>query len=446
MENFENLRQLLDEKKYTSLMHELDKLYPADAAEFLSRLPLSQQPAVFRMLKKDTAAEIFAELDNDDKERIIAALTDSELNQITEELFTDDVVDMLEELPANVVKRVLQNVSPETRATINRFLAYPEGSAGSIMTSEYATLKGEMTVNEAIAHIRKTGYDKETIYTLYVIDNGRKLIGMLELSDLLFGDPEEKIKNLMDPDPASVLTTDDRETAAMLIAKYDLLALPVVDSEGRLVGIVTVDDALDVLENEATEDIAKMAAVTPADKPYLKTGAISIFKKRIPWLLLLMVSAIFTGRIIMHYENALGLYAILTAFIPMLMDTGGNAGSQASVTIIRSISLGEVEFKNLFPVVWKEIRVSLLCGLVLSAAAFTKALLVDRVPVNIALIVSLTILLVVITSKLVGAVLPLLAKLVRLDPAVMASPLITTIVDALALLIYFGIASAMLGI
>ncbi len=446
MENFENLRQLLDEKKYTSLMHELDKLYPADAAEFLSRLPLSQQPAVFRMLKKDTAAEIFAELDNDDKERIIAALTDSELNQITEELFTDDVVDMLEELPANVVKRVLQNVSPETRATINRFLAYPEGSAGSIMTSEYATLKGEMTVNEAIAHIRKTGYDKETIYTLYVIDNGRKLIGTLELSDLLFGDPEEKIKNLMDPDPASVLTTDDRETAAMLIAKYDLLALPVVDSEGRLVGIVTVDDALDVLENEATEDIAKMAAVTPADKPYLKTGAISIFKKRIPWLLLLMVSAIFTGRIIMHYENALGLYAILTAFIPMLMDTGGNAGSQASVTIIRSISLGEVEFKNLFPVVWKEIRVSLLCGLVLSAAAFTKALLVDRVPVNIALIVSLTILLVVITSKLVGAVLPLLAKLVRLDPAVMASPLITTIVDALALLIYFGIASAMLGI
>jgi magnesium transporter len=446
MKNFDNLRELLDEKKYANLMQELDKLYPADAAEFLSSLPLSQQPAVFRMLKKDTAAEIFAELDNDDKERIIAALTDSELNQITEELFTDDVVDMLEELPANVVKRVLQNISPETRATINRFLAYPEGSAGSVMTSEYATLKGEMTVNEATAHIRQTGYDKETVYTLYVIDSGRKLIGTLELSDLLFGDPEEKIKNLMDPDPASVLTTDDRETAAMLIAKYDLLALPVVDSEGRLVGIVTVDDAMDVLENEATEDISKMAAVTPADKPYLKTGAISIFKKRIPWLLLLMVSATFTGKIIMHYENALGLYVILTAFIPMLMNTGGNAGSQASVTIIRSISLGEVEFKNLLPVVWKEIRVSLLCGLVLSAAAFIKTLLVDRVPVNMALIVSLTILLVVITSKLVGAVLPLSAKLVGLDPAVMASPLITTIVDALALLIYFGIASAMLGI
>ncbi len=445
MENFETLRQLLDEKKYTAFMRELDKLYPRDAAEFLAGLPLPQQPAVFRMLKKDTAAEIFAELDNDNKERIISALTDSELTQITEELFTDDVVDMLEELPANVVKRVLQSVSPETRATINRFLAYPEDSAGSIMTSEYATLRGDMTVNEAIAHIRKTGYDKETVYTLYVVDGGRKLIGTLELSDLLFGDPDVGISTLIDPNPASVVTTDDRETAAMLIAKYDLLALPVVDSEGRLVGIVTVDDAMDVLENEATEDISKMAAVTPADKPYLKAGVFSIFKKRIPWLLLLMVSATFTGRIILHYENALGMYVILAAFIPMLMDTGGNAGSQASVTVIRSISLGEIEFKNLIPVVWKEIRVSLLCGATLSAAAFIKALFIDRAPVNIALIVCLTILLVVITSKLVGAVLPLLAKLIRLDPAVMASPLITTIVDTLALLIYFGIASAMLG-
>ena len=312
-------------------------------------------------------AEIFAELDNDNKERIISALTDSELTQITEELFTDDVVDMLEELPANVVKRVLQRLARDPGDN-QQIPIYPEDSAGSIMTSEYATLRGDMTVNEAIAHIRKTGYDKETVYTLYVVDGGRKLIGTLELSDLLFGDPDVGISTLIDPNPASVLTTDDRESAAMLIAKDDLLALPVVDSEGRLVGIVTVDDAMDVLENEATEDISKMAAVTPADTPYLKAGVFSIFTKRIPWLLLLMVSATCTGRIILHYENALGMYVILAAFIPMLMDTGGNAGSQASVTVIRSISLGEIEFKNLIPVVWKETGF-LLCGATLSAAA-----------------------------------------------------------------------------
>lgn len=446
MADFDLLTSLLGEKKYPEFIKELDRLYPADAADFLSSLSDESFPAVFRMLKKDTAAEIFAEFDSDDRQKLIGALTDSELSQITGELFTDDVVDMLEELPANVVNRIMKSATPADRALINRFLSYPEDSAGSIMTSEYAELRSEMTITEAIAHIRKTGYDKETVYTLYVTDSKRSLIGTIELSDLLFGAPDSRIIDSTDTDTAFVVTTDDRETAAQTIAKYDLLALPVVDSEHRLVGIVTVDDAMDVIEAEATEDIEKMAAVTPSDKPYLKTGVLTIFKKRIPWLLLLMVSAAFTGGIIGHYEAALGTYVVLTAFIPMLMDTGGNAGGQASVTVIRGLSLGEIAPRDILRVLWKEFRVSLLCGVTLSIAAFIKALLIDRVSVSVAAVVALTLLLAVISAKLIGCLMPVVAKLLRLDPAVMASPFITTIVDALSLIIYFRMATIFLDL
>lgn len=445
-ELFDVLTNLIDEKKYTEFKEEIYRLYPADAAAFLNSLPDERVPAFFRLLGKDMGAEVFAELDGDAQEKLIKAMTDSELGQITSELYTDDVVDILEELPAGIVSRIMRQVSPEDRATINRYLAYPEDSAGSIMTSEYATLRTDMTVGEATDHIRKTGYDKETVYTLFVTDSERHLIGTIELSDLLFGALDSKIINVTDKDTAFVLTTDDREYVAEVIAKYDLLSLPVVDSEQRLVGIVTVDDAVDVIKEEATEDIVKMAAVTPTDKPYLKTDVLSIFRRRIPWLLLLMISATFTGGIITHYEAALGAYVVLTSFIPMLMDTGGNAGGQASVTIIRGISLGEIMPRDIWRILWKEFRVAILCGITLALAAFAKAMLIDRVEMTVAIVVALTLFMAVITAKLVGSTLPILAKLLRLDPAVMASPFITTIVDAVSLMIYFRIATVFLDI
>ena len=444
MKNFDTLSTLLAEKKYPDFIHELDRLYPSDAADFLDSLPPEELPVVFRLLKKDTASEIFAELDSESQKRLISALTDRELGQLCGDLYTDDVVDMLEELPAGVVSRIMKNVSPDDRSVINRFLAYPDGSAGSIMTSEYATLHSDMTISDAIHHIRKTGYDKETVYTLFVTDGQRHLVGTLELSDLLFGEPQSKISDVTDTDAASVLTTDDREYVADVIARYDLLSVPVVDSEGRLVGIVTVDDAVDVMREEATEDIEKMAAITPTDRPYIKTGVLEIFKNRIPWLLLLMISATFTGAIISHYEAALGAYVVLTSFIPMLMDTGGNAGGQASVTVIRGMSLGEIAPRDALRILWKEFRVSLLCGVTLAIVAVAKVMLIDRAGPTVAAVVSLTLFLSVITAKAVGSLLPLLAKKLKLDPAVMASPFITTIVDALSLMIYFRIATLFL--
>lgn len=447
MRDYTHLSSLLDAKKYPEFIHELDRLYPTDAADFLETLPPDELPVVFRLLKKDTAAEIFAELEYDPQTRLISTLSDRELGQLCGELYTDDVVDLLEELPAGVVSRILKNVPPEDRSLINRFLAYPEGSAGSVMTSEYVTLNAGMTVTEAVHHIRKTGYDKETVYSLFVTDNQRRLVGTLELRDLLFGDPDTPVSTISDANAAFVLTTDSRGHVADVIAKYDLLSVPVVDSERRLVGIVTVDDALDVVREEAAEDIEKMAAITPTDRPYSRTGVGEIFRKRIPWLLLLMISATFTGAIISHYEEALGAYVVLTSFIPMLMDTGGNAGGQASVTVIRGLSLGEiVPRRDALSILLKEVRVALLCGSVLAIVAAAKVLLVDRAGTVVAAVVALTLFFSVLTAKSVGSMLPLLARRLGLDPAVMASPFITTIVDAVSLMIYFRIATALLGI
>ena len=447
MRDYTHLSSLLDAKKYPEFIHELDRLYPTDAADFLETLPPDELPVVFRLLKKDTAAEIFAELEYDPQTRLISTLSDRELGQLCGELYTDDVVDLLEELPAGVVSRILKNVPPEDRSLINRFLAYPEGSAGRGVTSEYVTLNAGMTVTEAVHHIRKTGYDKETVYSLFVTDNQRRLVGTLELRDLLFGDPDTPVSTISDANAAFVLTTDSRGHVADVIAKYDLLSVPVVDSERRLVGIVTVDDALDVVREEAAEDIEKMAAITPTDRPYSRTGVGEIFRKRIPWLLLLMISATFTGAIISHYEEALGAYVVLTSFIPMLMDTGGNAGGQASVTVIRGLSLGEiVPRRDALSILLKEVRVALLCGSVLAIVAAAKVLLVDRAGTVVAAVVALTLFFSVLTAKSVGSMLPLLARRLGLDPAVMASPFITTIVDAVSLMIYFRIATALLGI
>lgn len=444
--DFENLNKLLDEHKYADFIKEIDEMNAVDSAEYLTVVDPENLLKVFRMLKKDTAAEIFAELDSDVQKKIIDSISDSEISKIIDQLYIDDTVDMLEELPANVVNRVLRNTQGKTRAEINRFLKYPEDSAGSVMTSEFISIHSTMTVNDAIKYIRRTGSRKETVYVVYVTDRSRILLGTVELRDLMFAGDDDVIENIMDTSIVSALTTDDKETAASLISKYDLLALPVVDSENRLVGIVTVDDALDVIEEEATEDIEIMAAIVPTDKPYLKTGIFETWKKRIPWLLLLMVSATFTGGIINHYESALGQMVILTSFIPMIMDTGGNAGGQSSATIIRGLSLGEIKMGNILRVLWKEFRVSLLCGLTLGAAAFVKALLIDRATPMIGLVVALTLACSVIFAKLVGSSLPILAKRIGFDPAVMASPFITTIVDAIALLVYFRIASAILGL
>ncbi len=440
------LLNLLDERRFVELIREIDQLNAVDAAEFLSQVDSRQLPMVFRMLKKDTAADIFTELDSDAKEEIIQSLSDKEITKMMNELFVDDAVDMLEELPANMVSRVLKNTSPELRGEINRLLKYPHDSVGSIMTSEWVSIHSHWTVERSVSYIRQTGIDKETVYVIYVTDPRKVLCGIVELKDLLFAEPTDLISEIMDTSLICVLTTDDKETAASLISKYDLLALPVTDSENRLVGIITVDDAVDVIHEEATEDIEMMAAITPTDKPYLKTGVFATWRKRIPWLLLLMISATFTGTIISYYESALGHLVILTAFIPMLMDTGGNAGGQASVTVIRGLSLGELKMGNILRILWKEFRVSLLCGLTLSTVVFAKAMLWDQTSLSIAAVISATVFITVVVAKLVGCSLPILAKRVGFDPAVMASPFITTIVDAVALLIYFSIASVVLGL
>ena len=458
--DYDKLLLLFENRQYTTLMNELDELTPIDAAEFLSNLPIEKLPLMFRMLKKDLAADIFAELDVDLQEKLIEKMTDREISDMLEELYTDDAVDMLEEMPASVVHRILKSVNSQTRAEINRFLSYPDGSAGSIMTSEFLDLKKEMTCTEAAQRIRKIGLDKETVYVAYVIDKKRVLEGVVPLKSLLFANPDDKIEDIMNPNVLYAYTHDDRETVANMISRYDILALPITDKEQRLVGIVTVDDALDVLEDEATEDIEKMAAILPTDKPYMKTGIWETWKKRVPWLLLLMLTATFTSTIITHYESAIGTYAILTAFVPMLMNTGGNAGSQSSVTIVRGLSLGEIEMRDVLRVLIKEISVSVLCGITLAAATFLKVMALDfrfqassvlesgmiQNNLQIAAVISITVFFGIVIAKIVGALLPILTKRIGLDPAVMASPFITTIVDTVTLIIYFSVATVILHI
>ena len=444
--SFENLSELLYERKYVAFRNEIDEINAIDAAEYLASLDIELLPKVFRLLRKSTAAEIFPELDSELQEAIISSITDSEITKLVEELFIDDTVDILEELPASVVSRILSAAKPNTRAELNRFLNYPQNSAGSVMTSEFISVHSNMTVAEAIERIRKTGKNKETIYVVYVTNNSRVLKGFIELRDLIFSDREELIEEVMESAIISATTLDDRELAASLISKYDLLALPIVDTENRLVGIVTVDDALDVIEEAATEDIEIMAAISPTDKPYLKTGVFETWRKRIPWLIFLLISSMITGGIITYYEDALGAMVVLTAFIPTLMGTGGNAGGQASVTIIRGLSLDEIRMGHIFKILWKEFRISLLCGITLSVVIFGKAMLIDRTSFAVALVVAISLFLTVVIAKLVGCALPILAKRIGFDPAVMASPFITTIVDAVSLLIYFQIASYALGI
>ena len=443
---YEHILELLENKKYLELKTALSDMNEADIAVVLEKLPVEKVPLLYRILPKELAADVFVNMESDTQEFLIRAFSDTELREVLDELYVDDAVDIIEEMPATVVKRILRHTDPEVRKSINEILQYPEDSAGSWMTIEYVDLKKQMTVDDAFTRIRRTGVDKETIYICYVTDENRKLLGIVSVKDLLLADKSEMISEIMDTNIISVGTLEDAEVVTEKFQKYDLLALPVVDRENRLVGIITFDDAMDALQDENTEDIEKMAAITPTDKPYLKTTVFETFKTRIPWLLLLMISATFTGKIISHFEAALQTYVVLTAFIPMLMDTGGNCGGQASVTIIRGLSLGDIEFRDIFKVIWKEIRVAFFCGVTLAAANFIKLLLVDRVSIKVACVVCLTMLLTVILAKLIGCTLPIFAKMLHLDPAVMASPFITTIVDALSLLIYFGVAGMILKI
>ena len=442
----EKILELLEAKKYSEIGALLKDMNPADAAVMLEELPEQKMPIVFRLLSKELAADTFAYMDGDAQEILVRGFSDKELDEVMEQLFLDDTVDMLEEMPANVVKRVLRHVDADTRKMINQVLNYPKDSAGSIMTMEYVDLKRSMTVEQAFERIRATGGEKETIYTCYVTDSRRKLEGIVTVKDLLLSPKSEVIRNIMETNVKFVSTHTDQELVARELSKYDFLAIPVVDAEERLVGIVTVDDALDVIQEEATEDIEKMAAITPTDRPYMKTSVFETWKKRIPWLLFLMISATFTSGIISSFEDALAASVILTSFIPMLMDTGGNAGSQSSTTVIRGLSLGEIRYGDVLKIVTKESFVSLMCGATLAVANFAKLMLIDRVSLLVAAVVCLTLVVVVLVSNIVGCTLPVLAKRVGFDPAVMASPLITTIVDAVALIIYFNIAKLLLGI
>ncbi len=449
-EIFEILNTLLAEKKYAAFMRQLDELNDIDAAEYLTSLPDEQMISAFRMLKKDTAADIFSFMDFEMQETIIGRMSDVEIAMIIEDLFVDDAVDILEELPAIMVKKILKVSRPETRNLINKFLSYPDGSAGSVMTAEFIDLHKEMTVSQAIESIRRKGIDKETIYVAYVTNASRVLEGIVSLKDLIFADPDALINDIMETDILCARTLESQEEVVAMIQKYDMLALPIVDKENRLVGIVTVDDALDVIEEEATEDMEMMAAITPTDKPYLRASVFEIWKTRIPWLLLLMLSATFTGQIIASFESKLAAIPVLIAFIPMLMGTGGNSGGQSSVTVIRGLAIGEIENGDILKIIWKETRVALLCGVVLAVCNFAKIILVDNlifnndVSIEANIVVSLTLVITVLVAKIVGCALPVAAKRIGLDPAVMASPFITTIVDAVSLLIYFAIASVVL--
>ena len=444
--SMEEIQELIQNKQYTRLRQELAELNEADIAAALEELTKEEIIKVFRILPKTIAADVFAYLSIETEQTIITSLTDREAANIINNLMADDATDLMEEMPAGVVKKLLANASSETRRDINHLLRYPEDSAGSVMTVEFVDLKVNLTVQQAIERIRTTGIDKETINVCYVLDSERHLIGTVSLRYLLLRKADEIIGDFMNDNIISVNTLTDQEEVAQLISKYDFTAMPVVDNENRLVGIITIDDVVDIMQEEATEDIEKMAAILPTDKPYMKTGVLETYKKRIPWLLLLMISATVTGKIITHYENALGTYIVLTSFIPMLMDTGGNAGGQASVTIIRGLSLNEIEFKDMIRVILKELRVALICGVTLAAANFVKIMLIDHVTVMVALVVCLSLLLAVILAKLVGCTLPMFAQKIGFDPAVMASPFITTIVDALSLALYFNIATNLLNI
>lgn len=445
-ELFEVLKDYLDQKQYVKLREWLRDLNVADIAAMMEELDEELQLKTFRILPKDMAADIFSYLPIEVEQQIITSISDREAGKIIDNLMADDATDLLEEMPASIVKRLLANASQETRRDINHLLRYPEDSAGSMMTVEFMDLKEGQTVEQAINRIKKAAVDSETINICYVLDYQRKLKGTVALRYLLLKDPDEKIGDIMHENVISLHTLMDQEEVARQFQKYDFTAMPVVDNEERLVGIITVDDVVDILQEEATEDMEKMAAIVPSDKPYLKTTVFETWKKRIPWLLLLMISATFTGKIIASFEDALSVYVVLTTFIPMLMDTGGNAGGQTSVTVIRGLSLNEIEFGDFFKVVWKEIRVALLCGITLAVANFVKLMIIDRVTMQVAAVVCLTLVVAVLIAKLVGSMLPMLAKKVGFDPAVMASPFITTIVDALSLLIYFRIASFLLGI
>lgn len=444
----ETIKVLLEEKKYNTLKDILVTLKPYDIAAIFEELQDEKTPVLFRILPKELAAETFVEMDEDTQEFLIHGFSDNELKEVLDELFIDDAVDIIEEMPANVVKRILKQADKDTRNTINQLLRYPEDSAGSIMTTEFILLRPDMTAEQSIKRIRRTGVDKETIYICYVTDENNKLIGITSVKDLLLSEDDILVADLMEENVISVNTLDDQEKVAQMFSNYNFLALPVVDTENRLVGIVTIDDAIDVIQEEATEDIEKMAAVMPSDKPYMKTSVFGIYQKRIPWLLVLMLSATFTSAIITHFEGALSGAIVLSAFIPMITGTGGNAGSQASVSVIRALSLGEVSFSNAIKVLWKEVRVSILCGITLAAANFAKLMIFDLRGVDnglfIALVVSLTLVGTIIMAKLIGSFLPMLASKFKLDPAVMASPLITTVCDALSLLIYFAIATVIL--
>ena len=447
------LIKMLEDKKYATLREILITMNPSDIAGIFSGLEEKQIPLLFRLLPKELAAETFVEMESEAQELLIRGFSDNELKEIIDELYADDAADLVEEMPANVVKRILRQADPEMRNTINQLLRYDEDTAGSIMTTEYVTLRPNMTVEEAILRIRRQGVDKETIYTCYVTQ-GRVLIGLVTVKDLLLcSDDEMLIQDIMLTNLISVTTSTDREEAARMLSKYNFLALPVVDKENRMVGIVTFDDAMDVMEEAATEDMELMSGITPSEKTYLRSSAFELFRNRVPWLMLLMVSATFTGLIITAFEGALAAQVALTAFIPMLMGTGGNSGSQSSVTVIRALSLDELQLRDIGRVLWKELRTSILCGVALAVVCFVKIWLVDGlmmgnedITVAINAVVCLTLAVTVVIAKLVGCVLPLAAKALHLDPAVMASPFISTIVDALSLLVYFLFANAILGI
>lgn len=446
MELQELLLELLRTKQFVKLKETLNDVNPADIALFLSELEDDELVIAFRITPKDLAADTFVEMEPEQQEHIIHSFTDKELKEVVDELYVDDAVDIIEEMPANVVKRILRTADRDMRQSINMILHYPEDSAGSMMTTEYVRFKASMTVADALKHIRSTGIDKETIYTCYVTDSNRTLLGLVSAKTLLLSRDEEIIGDIMEDNPIYVTTHEDREVVVQNFEKYGFMALPVVDDETRLVGIVTIDDAIDVIQEEATEDIEKLAAIVPTDKPYMRTGVFETWKKRIPWLLLLMLSATFTTMIITGFENALKAQVILTAFIPMIMGTAGNSGSQASVTVVRGLSLGEIEYRDTLRVMWKEIRVAVLCGVTLALATFVKCVLVDRTGIDVAIVISLTLLIAIIFSKMIGCLLPIGAKRVGIDPTVMASPFITAIVDALSLIIYFTVACMFLNI
>ena len=442
----QDIIELLTNKQYKQLRSILENMYPYEIAELFNELNKEYVPVAYRLLPKELAAETFVEMDSDAQALLIRSFSDTELKEVMDELYVDDAVDIVEEMPANVVRRILDQATPEMRRNINEILKYPELSAGSIMTTEFVELKSFMTVAESITRIRRTGVDKETIDMCYVTTGDRRLIGVISLRMLILSEEDSVVADIMETNVISVNTLEDREEAANMFSKYNVTALPVVDNESRLVGIITVDDAIEVIEEEVTEDIEKMAAIVPGDKPYLKTGVFETWLRRIPWLLLLMISATFTGGIISYFEKALTTVPILISFIPMLMDTGGNAGGQASVTIIRGMAIGDIEMKDIFRVVWKEIRTAVICGISLAAVGFLKIILVDNMIFDMgvtymeAFVICTTVFLTVLCAKIVGCVLPMFARRIGLDPAVMASPFITTIVDAISLSIFFALA------